>query len=223
MKKEKILLGIIFALVAVIFCFVEGGTSVYDLAAFTPCIGTLADSITQDCDNPRIAGYEDVALIFNRNDIDWTAVTVDANNPRIVKTISMATGKTPFVVYNPKMANLPFNGTNTAFATDNDRYTKQVIFYFKGIGGDASMNVVEPLKSGQFVMLLQRKDHTGDGSFQLVGYQSGLTATAQEQNEENGYWSMTMETSEPSAEVSFFNTDYATTKTAFDTLLALVP
>ena len=85
------------------------------------------------------------------------------------------------------------------------------------------MNVVEPLKSGQFVMLLQRKDHTGDGSFQLVGYQSGLTATAQEQNEENGYWSMTMETSEPSAEVSFFNTDYATTKTAFDTLLALVP
>ena len=225
MKSKRVkylMLTAIFALVGLLVCILDGGSSLYDLAAFTPCIGTLADSITQDCDNPRISGYEDVALIFNRADIDWTAVTVDANNSRIVTGITMVSGKKPFVVYNPKVANPPFNGSNTAFASDVDRYTKQVMFYYKGIGGDASKDVVEPLKSGQFVMILQRKDHSGDGSFQVIGYQSGLTATAQEQNEENGYWSMTMETSEPSAEISFFDTDYATTKAAFDTLLALV-
>lgn len=225
MKKINVnylMMTAIFALVGLLVCFLDGGSSLYDLAAFAPCIGTLADSVTQDCDNPRIAGYEDVALIFNRADIDWTAVTVDAGNNRIVTGLSMVNGKKPFVVYNPKMAEAPFNGTNSEFSSDVDRYTKQVLFYYKGIGGAASKNVIEPLKSGQFVMLLQRKDHIGDGSFQLVGYQSGLTATAQVLNEENGYWSMTMETSEPSAEVSFFDTDYATTKAAFDALLAQV-
>lgn len=190
--------------------------------SFTPCIGTLGASITQDCNNPRIAGYENVALIFNRSDIDWSAVTTDASNSRIVKTLTTVTGAKPFVIYNPRVNPLPFNGSNTAFEQDTDRYTKQVQFYFEGIGGEASKDVIEPLKSGQYVILLQRKDHRGDGSFQLVGYQSGLTATAQEQNEDNGYWLITMETSEPSAEVSYFNTDYATTKAAFDTLLASV-
>lgn len=222
MKKSKILLAAIFGLLAVIFCLFEGGTSVFDLAAFTPCIGTLADSITQDCDNPRIAGYENVALIFNRADIDWTSVTVDAQNPRIVTALAMVSGKKPFVIYNPRVNPAPFNGTNTEFTQDNDRYSKTLQFYYEGIGGDASMDVVEPLKSGQYVVLLQRKDHRGDGSFQLIGYQSGLTAITEVQDEETGYWLITMNTSEPSAEVSFFDTDYATTKTAFDTLLALV-
>lgn len=225
MKKIKIkylMLTAIFALVGLLVCILDGGSSLYDLAAFTPCIGTLADSITQDCDNPRIAGYENVALIFNRADIDWTAVTVDAQNARIVTSLAMVSGKKPFVIYNPRVNPAPFNGTNTEFTQDNDRYSKTVQFYYEGIGGDASMDVVEPLKSGQYVVLLQRKDHRGDGSFQLIGYQSGLTAITEVQDEETGYWLITMNTSEPSAEVSFFDTDYATTKTAFDTLLALV-
>lgn len=199
-----------------------GVESVYSLAAFTPCLGVITDSITQDCDNPRVAGYEDVALIFNRSEIDWTGVAVDAQNPRIVTTLAMVSGKKPYVIYNPRVNPAPFNGTNATFEQDNGRYTKTLQFYYEGIGGDAAMDVVEPLKSGQYVVLLQRKDHRGDGSFQLIGYQGGLTATAEVQDEETGYWLITMTTSEPSAEVSFFDTDYATTKTAFDTLLALV-
>ena len=134
----------------------------------------------------------------------------------------MVSGKKPYVIYNPRVNPAPFNGTNATFEQDNGRYTKTLQFYYEGIGGDAAMDVVEPLKSGQYVVLLQRKDHRGDGSFQLIGYQGGLTATAEVQDEETGYWLITMTTSEPSAEVSFFDTDYATTKTAFDTLLALV-
>lgn len=221
-NKFKFLLGVIFGFLAVVLIAIDGGGSWLQLAAFTPCIGTLGDSITQDCENPRISGYENVALIFNRSDIDWTSITTDASNPRIVKTMAMLSGKTPFVIYNPRVNPLPFNGSSSTFEQDTDRYTKQVQFYFEGIGGAAAQNVVEPLKSGQFIILLQRKDHRGDGSFQLVGFQSGLTATAQVQDEDTGYWLMTMETSEPSAEVAFFNTDYATTKAAFDALLAAV-
>lgn len=190
--------------------------------SFTPCIGKIADNITQDCDNPRIAGYENIALIVNRSDIDWSSVTYATGNKRIVKSIALESGAgiKPYVIYNPKVNPAPFNGTQSEFSTDNDRYTKTLQFYFEGIGGAASKDVVEPLKSGSFVAILQRKDHRGDGSFQLMGFQSGLTATAQVQDEDTGYWLMTMECSEPSAEVSFFDTDYDTTKTAFDTILA---
>lgn len=227
--KKRIKFNPVMAIVALVGLIIfaalvgSGVDSVYALATFTPCLGVISDNLSQDCDNPRVAGYEDIAIILNRSDIDWTAVTYDATNKRIVKSLSMIEAKTPFVVYNPRVNPAPFNGTNSTFNADNNRYDKTVQCYYEGIGGAAAMNVVEPLKAGSYVMLLQRKDHRGDGSFQLIGFESGLKATAQVQDEETGYWLMTMTTNEPSADVSFFDTDYATTKAAFDTLLALVP
>ena len=190
--------------------------------AFTPCLGKIAANIDQDCDNPRVSGYESVALIINRDDIDWSSLTVDSSNPRIVKTLALnsGTGIKPYVIYNPRVNPAPFNGTQTEFSSDANNYTKTLQFYFEGIGGASAKDVVEPLKSGSYLVILQRKDHRGDGSFQIMGYQSGLVASAQVQDEETGYWLMTMTTSEPSAEIAFFNTDFATTKAAFDTLLA---
>lgn len=217
-------LFLIIALVAVAVFVATAGAdpSVYSLAVFTPCLGVVTANLDTDCENPRVSGYEDVALLFNRSDIDWSAVTIDASNPRIVKTLAVLTGKKPFVIYNPRVNPAPFNGTNSTFEQEANQYTKTVQFYYEGIGGAASVNVVEPLKAGSYVILLQRKDHRGDGSFQLIGYQAGVTATAQVQDEETGYWLMTMTGSESFADVSFFNTDYATTKAAFDTLLATV-
>lgn len=224
LKFNPVMAIVALAGLVVFALLVCGGVeSVYTLAAFTPCLGVISDNMSQDCNNPRVAGYEDIALIINRSEIDWSAVTYDPTNKRIVKSLAMATGKTPYVVYNPRVNPAPFNGTNATFNADNNRYDKTVQCYYEGIGGAAALNVVEPLKAGSYVMLLQRKDHRGDGSFQLIGFESGLKATAQVQDEETGYWLMTMTTNEPSADVSLFDTDYATTKTAFDTLLALVP
>lgn len=191
--------------------------------AFTPCTGHLAANITQDCDNPRISGYEDVAVIINRDEIDWTGVTYNSTNPRIVEAVAVASGKTPFVIYNPRPNPAPLNGTQTSFTQDSDLYTKTLQFYFEGIGGKASKEVVEPLKAGSYVAILQRKDHRGDGSFQIMGLQGGLRASAQVQDEETGYWLMTMNCDEPFGEMSFFKTDYATTKAMFDSLVTAAP
>lgn len=225
-EKTKTLVGIILALVAVLFCFITSEptatSGVWHLATFVPCVATLADSITMDCDNPRVQGYEDTALIFNRNDIDWSSVVTDANNPRIIKSFSTLSGKAPFVIYNPKRVPASFDGSNTTLNSENGKYTKAVQFYFEGVGGGASKDVVEPLANGSFVILLQRKDHKGHGSFQLMGWQAGMYANAQVQDETTGYWLITMNTDEPYAEVELFDTDYATTKSAFDDMLARV-
>ena len=113
-----------------------------------------------------------------------------------------------------------FNGTQTALNTDTRHYTKTLQFYYKGIGGEAAMKVVEPLAKGEYVVILQRKDHVGDGSFQIFGLQNGIYATEQVQDETTGYWLMTMAIDEPFAETDLFKTDYATTKAMFDALVA---
>lgn len=211
----------ILALVCVIALVLFGGNSAFALAAFTPCLGVISANIDEDCDNPRVIGYEDTAVIVNRSDIDWTSVTYNSSNKRIVERFAVLTGKSPFVIYNPRLADVSFNGTQTALNADTRHYTKTLQFYFKGIGGAAAANVVEPLAKGEYVVILQRKDHIGDGSFQIFGLQNGIYATEQVQDETTGYWLMTMAIDEPYAETVLFKTDYATTKTDFDALLAL--
>jgi len=188
---------------------------------FVACSSALADNIASDCSTPRIAGYEQIGVIFNREDVDWANLVVDANNPRIIEAIAAATGKKPYALYNNRNNPLPYDGTNTTLNADTDKYDKTLQFYYEGIGAEASEDVVEPLKGGSYIAILQRKDHRGHGSFQVFGYESGAKATAQVQDETTGYWLMTMTCSEPSAEVEFFKTDYAATKTLFDALVAL--
>lgn len=210
----------ILALVCVITLVLFGGDSAFALAAFTPCLGVISANIDEDCDNPRVIGYEDTAIIINRSDIDWTGVTFDASNKRIVNDLTLLSGKAPYVIYNPRLSNPSFNGTQTALNADTRHYTKTLQFYYKGIGGDASAKVVEPLAKGEYVVILQRKDHSGHGSFQIFGLQNGIYATEQVQDETTGYWLMTMSIDEPFAETELFKTDYATSKALFDALLA---
>jgi hypothetical protein len=210
----------ILALVCVIALVLFGGDSAFALAAFTPCLGVISANIDEDCDNPRVIGYEDTAIIVNRSDIDWTAVTFNSSNKRIVEAFALVTGKKPFVIYNPRLSNPSFNGTQTALNADTRHYTKTLQFYYKGIGGEAAATVVEPLAKGEYVVILQRKDHVGDGSFQIFGLQNGIYATEQVQDETTGYWLMTMAIDEPYAETSLFKTDYATTKAMFEALVA---
>lgn len=210
----------ILALVCLIALVAFGDGSAYALAAFTPCLGVISLNIDEDCDNPRVVGYEDVAIIINRSDIDWTAVTFDASNKRIVESLALLSGKVPYVIYNPRLSNPSFNGTQTSLNADTGHYTKTLQFYYKGIGGVAAAKVVEPLAKGEYVAILQRKDHSGHGSFQIFGLQNGIYATAQVQDETTGYWLMTMVIDEPYAETELFKTDYAGSKASFDALVA---
>ena len=192
--------------------------------AFTPCTETLGANIAGDCSAPRIKGYEQQGFIVKRSDIDPTTTTISGTNPRIITNLGIKTGGVVAAVYNHKQNPLPFGGTKTTYNRDTDQYDKIVQFYFEGIGGAAAKNVVEPLKTGEYVIVLERKDHRGDGSFQVFGYQGGLSAAknggAQVQDEETGYWLITLACQEPFAEISLFDTTYATTKTDFDAIVA---
>jgi len=189
--------------------------------AFTPC-SSLAGNIASDCTNPRIKGYESIGLIFRKSAVK--SLIIDAVNPRIIKSITFpeAPTKSVGIIYNPRQSPAPFNGTKTEFQLESNQFKKTVQFYYEGIGGTNSFNVVEPLKNiNDYVIILERKDKRGDGSYQVFGWESGLTATAQVYDEETGYWLITMECEEPHSELTLFDTDYATTKAQFEAFKAL--
>ena len=194
--------------------------------AFTPCTSAgLTANLALDCAKPRIKGYEQIGLIILKSDIDLALSTVDATNTRIITALTLKSAKKAAVIYNSKNTPLPFNGTQTAYNREADAYDKTVQFYYEGIGGTVSKNAIEPLKDGDYVVILERKSKYGEGSFQVFGWQKGLSAGndggAQVQDEETGYWLITMTTQEPFAEIEWDNgknSDYLDTKAAFDTL-----
>ena len=145
---------------------------------------------------------------------------VSSSNYRILTNLAKTTSGKVATIYNSRKNPLPFGGTKTEYNPEMDEYTKTVQFYYQGIGGASAKNVVEPLKNSEYLIVLPRKDKGGDGSYQVFGWQSPMTATAQVQDEETGYWLITMTCSEPSAEISLFDTDIPTTKEIFDALVA---
>ena len=194
--------------------------------AFTPCTSAgLTANLALDCAKPRIKGYEQIGLIILKSDIDLALSTVDATNPRIITSLKLKSAKKAAVIYNSKNTPLPFNGTQTVYNREADAYDKTVQFYYEGIGATVSKNAIEPLKDGDYVVILERKSKYGEGSFQVFGWQKGLSAGndggAQVQDEETGYWLITMTTQEPFAEIEWndsVNDDYPSTKVLFDAL-----
>ena len=190
--------------------------------AFTPCTAALAANIATACSAPRIKGYEQIGIIINKNDIDMSnmALSVDGHT---FGSLTLKSGKKFGVIYNSKKNPLPFGGTQTAYNRDANQYDKTVQFYYEGVGYDSALKVVEPLKDGDYVVILERKNKTG-GTFQVFGLQKGLSCGndggAQVQDEENGYWLMTMTTQEPFAEIEYLDGTIEETKVFFDGFIA---
>lgn len=76
----------------------------FNLMAFVPCTSAMEDNIAQPCDHPRIRGYEAIGIICNRQDVDFGASAVAADNPRIVTEFTLRTAAandppiTPFCI-----------------------------------------------------------------------------------------------------------------------------
>lgn len=187
--------------------------------AFTKCGSCVTMNIAEDCNTPRIRGFKNTALLICKDSIASKVVDATTGN---ITSVTLATGAKTVVVYNPRVID-PFDPTVVSYNEDTFDFNKVVGFEIRGIGGSISKNIIEPLANGEYIMILQRKDERGDGSYPVVGSERGLTLTSVDGSEAEGEgrWLITMtETNAPSAEICLFDTDYATTKTAYDALEA---
>lgn len=191
--------------------------------AYTSCAATMADNIARDCAAPLVGGYTGRGVLIDLADVTFT---VSGSNPRIITAITLAAGKKLSVIDNA-FSPQPLTGSNSQSNTDDGmmKHRKTLVLTIPKRGAKASKEIVEPTYQSPlgYVAVLEKKDRNGDGSFEIVGYEQGLVANAdgivRNEYENGGATIVTMSTNETNFENVFYDTDYATTLAAFETLI----
>ena len=189
------------------------------------CVSTIAGNIGLDCEHPIEGGYTGRGVLIPME--SSPVLTRDANNPRIITGVTLASGAKVCVVDNAGAA--PFDGSSTTGNNDAGfpKFTKAMALRILARGAEASKDVIEPLvKSGRgFIGIFEKVDPVGDGSFEVIGAQSPLKCAdpatfTRSETANGGAWSGTLQCSEHWAELVLFDTDYKTSLAAFEALLA---
>lgn len=189
------------------------------------CNGLISQGIPKgDCANLPSKGYERLAILVNREDIDFDNVTVSETRKNVLTALGLYSGKRGYEVH--QMGGSPFTGSGAALE-DNSYYksvTKNVVIAIINNDRDISGSFVDPLLNGEFVAILERKDKGKDNAsaFEVVGYHNGLTLTALDENAYGDYYSGGLYTlTETAAPVSrmYLGESYAEGKAIFDSLL----
>jgi len=158
--------------------------------SFTPC-GGITQNITNNC-QPRIKGFEQLGGIVNKKDVELFVETGE------ITTYAISNG---FPIYQLRQNPKPFNSYKVEFQPDTNLYKKTIQFYFDGIGGANAKNIIDSLKDNEFMIVIERKEKPNNIHI-FIGAQNGLHVTEMVEDEETGYWLITMETEEPTGEIS---------------------
>lgn len=194
------------------------------ILAFTSCAGNIAANIAKDCDNPQVGGYTGRGLLIPLS--NTLTFAVDAQNPRIITGIKMAQGDKLAVIDNVWLSAFADSVTQSNGDAGRLQYDKTFSFRIPLRGAGVSKDIVEPLASAPlgYMAVLEKKDRRGDGSYEIVGYDQGLQVNPdgimRNENENGGDIVVKMSCQEQYFETTFFDTDYATTKAAFEALMA---
>lgn len=194
--------------------------------AYTSCAADIAANIAKDCSNPLVNGFTGRGVLINLSDAP--TLTKSLTNPRIITAITLGVGVKVAVVDNAAFSQ-PFVGTTVQSTDENGmvQYTKTAVVNIPLRGAGVAKTIVEPLHSSAlgFLLILEKKDKNGDGSYVVIGSEQGLKANAdgivRNEYENGGCVVATMSTVENFFEVTLFDTDYATTKAAFEALIAV--
>lgn len=185
----------------------------------------MAANIAKDCAKPIAGGYTGRGVLIDIADISST--TQDGINPRILTDISLTSGKKTIVIDNV-FSPSPLTGSNTQSNTDDGmmKFRKTIVVSVPKRGAGTSKDVVEPSYQSPlgYLAVLEKKDRSGDGSFEVIGFEQGLTANAdgivRNEWENGGCTMLTMSCNEVNFEYTLFNGDYTTSLREFETLIA---
>jgi len=186
--------------------------------------GKLSSSILASCNVPLQSGTADRAIIINLDDIE--SVTYGAND-LVVEAITLKDTK---VAYQIDGINNSIRPTATLVQLT---FKKMFDHMVQMIGFDISPTVKKSLTEGlegRYVIITENlfKGTAGNSAFEIYGLTVGLELTVLSKDPNNqdtqGGFDFTFATNknkEPRMPLTFFDTDYATTKALLDDLFVV--
>lgn len=189
------------------------------------CNGIIRKGIPKgDCNNLPAKGYERLAVLINREDIDFTNTALSETHQNVLTSLGLKAGKVGYEIH--QMGGTPFSGSNAALE-DNTYYrsvTKNLVIAVINNDRDVYGQFVDPLINGEFLAIVERKDKGKDqaSAFEVLGYHNGLTLTALAEDAYGdsyggGLYTLT-ETAAPVSRM-YLGETYEAGKALFDSLL----
>lgn len=191
------------------------------------CDYRLAANISAACAEKSVKGLESNAWVINRDDIDFDECTRDAQNPNIITSLVLKTGKRAYTAFNPGKS--PFTGTTTSLAegTYTNKFTKTAAIVILDSGPDVAFKIIDPLANGSFVVIFENKFKGTDkkNTFEIYGFEQGLSANAIDKDmyseDTDGGWAVTLqEVGAPTSAIYFFADTITATRAALASLVA---
>lgn len=190
------------------------------------CFEKLINDLAFDCDNIPVAGIEVNALIINREDIDYVATTFDATYKSLITSLELKSGvnkgillegikQTNFADSEVIVSEETFNKFKHGFAAKITSLTKET---------RQDINNMVNYQDG-FVVVVEKlwKGAGSASAFVVLGFHYGLHISEGKEatNEVDGMFVFKLSSRdislEPKNPYIVLETDYATTKTAFNT------
>lgn len=191
------------------------------------CEGLISADILFDCANPAIGGIEADVLLINAEDIDITATTISGTNKTLVTNLALKTGKTGYLLAGVKQV----NGANSELVKKEMGPDKFKHVFSGVILNPSAANKLQATnlsEGAKYVVVIEQKwkGASNADAFVILGYKSGLELQTMTWNtkENDGTIAFTLESTEgyeePTLPLTLLETDYATTKTAFNAKFA---
>ncbi len=192
------------------------------------CEDFLTADIVKDCDNRPKGGIEVNVVVINKDDIDYSASTLDGTNDLLLTALTLKSGKSGYFVEGIKQS----QGASFELVKKEDSFDAYK-HLFAGVVLSPSVEnkkaLSEILSGGNYVAVIEKKwkGTNQEDAFEVLGFDSGLVASTAVWNTKESDGIIKFEIAsedgyeEPKMTLNLLETDYATTKTAFDAKFAV--
>lgn len=187
------------------------------------CEDKLAADIQKDCDNKPVGGIEVNVCVINFDDVDKTASTLDVTNDLIITNLATASGTSGFFIEGVKQA----QGTSYELVIKESSFDAYK-HLFSGVvlnpSAENKKSISNIASGGRYVVVVEKiwKGASQEDAFEVLGWDRGLVISTLVQNSKEDDGIIKFELASPDGfeepEITRVNleTDYATTKVAFD-------
>jgi hypothetical protein len=176
-----------------------------------------------DCDNPLAGGVAQRVGLINKADI--SSITYSSTTPNLITAFTLKTGKVMHVFNGFKNFLTP--STETVDNPSGPSLYKHNVNFFILKNSQLIKNQIQRMGKGSFIVVFQNAQENND-AFEVMGVRNGLElqpGAINNKNENSGAYNIILASragnEEPMLPQTWLSTDFATTRTAFETLGAI--
>ncbi|QYJ68935.1 hypothetical protein [Flavobacterium litorale] len=191
------------------------------------CTGNLTADILFDCANAPIGGIEQNIVLINKDDIDVSTTTIDGTNRILVTNLQLKPGTTGYILEGVKQSNgKAWELVKKENAPDKFKHTFSGVVFNPSAANKQQAD--ELSKGAKYIAVVEQvwKGEDSVDAFEVLGLKSGLELLTMTNNSKENDNMIVFELSsadgfeETTMPKTLLETDYATTKTAFDNKFA---